>query len=37
VAHGLQGARQDDVIEGLVGELVEATFQVALDDVDAFF
>jgi hypothetical protein len=35
VAHGLQGARQHDVVEGLVGEFVEALFQVALDDVDA--
>ncbi|MPN56249.1 hypothetical protein SDC9_203935 [bioreactor metagenome] len=35
MAHRLQGARQHDMVEGLVGEFVEALFQVALQYIDA--
>ena len=35
VAHGLQGAREHDMVEGLVVEACQALFQVALNHVDA--
>jgi hypothetical protein len=34
-AHGLQGVRQDDVVEGLVAKTGQTALEVALDDVEA--
>ena len=33
VTHRLQGAGQHDMVKRLIGEFVEAAFQIALNDV----
>ena len=35
IVHGLQGVREDDGVEGVVGKSVEPRVKVALDDIDA--